>query len=100
MQQEKTMRPTKVRLSQRLKRQLAKRARISGKSVSEEMRNAVDFYLQLPVGGKEELSAFLKLASRSADRTLRKLDRTISYVKRALQQRTNVRRRRVPFIAN
>jgi len=94
------MRPTKVRLNQRLKRQLAKGSRISGKSVSEEMRNAVDFYLQLPVRGKEELSAFLKLVSRSADRTLRKLDETISYVGRALKPQANARQRCVRFIAN
>ncbi len=94
------MRPTSVRLNQRLERQLAKRARISGKSVSEEMRNAVDFYLQLPIRGKEGLSAFLKLASRSADRTVRKLDETISDVNRALKPQANVRKRRVRFIAN
>jgi len=94
------MRVISVHLNQRLKRQLVKCARISGKSVSEETRNASDFYLQLPIRGEEELRAFLKLASRSADRTLRKLDGTNSYVKRALQQRTNVRRRRVSFIAN
>jgi Ribbon-helix-helix protein, copG family len=94
------MRPIRVCLDQRLKRQLAKRARGSGKSVSEEMRNAVDFYLQLPFRGKEELIAFLKLASCSADRTLRKLDETISYVNQALKPQAKVRKRRVPFIAN
>jgi hypothetical protein len=94
------MRPISVRLNCRLKRQLARRARISGNSVSEEMRNAVDFYLQLPFRGKEELSAFLKLASCSADRTLRRLDETISYVKRTLERQANVPQRRVPFIAN
>jgi hypothetical protein len=92
----KTMRPIRVRLNQRLKRQLAKRARIRGKPVSEEMRNAVDLYLQLPISGKKDLSAFIELVSRSADRTLRKRDGIISYVNRALQPQANVRQRRIP----
>lgn len=95
LQQGKTMRPTSVRLNQRLKRQLAKRARTTGQSVSEVMRGA-DFYLRSPVRG----SAFLKLASRSVDRTVRKIDESISSVKRALKPRANVRQRRVPFVAN
>jgi len=94
------MRPISVSLNRRLKRRLARRARISGKSISEGMPNAVDYYLKLPIEGKEELTAFLKLASRSADRTLKNLDETISYVNRTLESQASTRKRRVPFIAN
>lgn len=100
VQQGRPMRSASVHLSLRLRRQLAKRARISGKSVSEEMRNAVDFYLQLPFREEKELRTLLRLASRSADRSIRKLDETIYYVKRALKRQANARRRCVSFNAN
>jgi transcription initiation factor IIE alpha subunit len=93
------MHPTKAHLHTRQERQLAKRATITGKSVSEEMHNAIDFYLRRPVMANEDLSAFLEVAGRSADNILRKLDETISYVKRTLKVRSNVRKSRVPFSA-
>jgi hypothetical protein len=93
------MRPTRVHLHARQKRQLARHAKSTGKPLSEEMRNATDFYLRWPVTAKEDLRAFLEEAGRSADNTLRKLDETIYYVKRTLKLPANVRKSRVPFSA-
>lgn len=92
------MRPTRVHLHPRQERQLAKRAKITGKSVSEEMRNAIDSYLHLPVTDKEGLRALLEVGGQSANRILRRLDEAISYVNRVLRDNRRGRKRRVPLV--
>ena len=100
---EKLMRPTRVHLNQRQKGQLVKRARISGKTVSEEVRSAIDFYLDLPIRKairtEEELAGFFCVANRSADRIVRKLDETILHVNRVLKSKVKVCKRSLPFLA-
>jgi hypothetical protein len=98
---EKLMQPSRVHLNQKQKRQLMKRARISGRSVSEEARSAIDFYLDLPIKAamrtEEELAGFFCVVNRSADRIVRKLDEIILHVERVLKPKVKVHRRSVSF---
>jgi hypothetical protein len=73
------------------KQRLANRAKLRGKSFSQEVRDAVDVYLAVPVETEEELSVLARAANVSADRTIKKLDETIEYVNRVLKQRRNGR---------
>jgi hypothetical protein len=73
------------------KQRLANRAKLRGKSFSQEVRDAVDVYLAVPVETEEELSILARAANVSADRTIKKLDETIEYVNRVLKQRRNGR---------
>jgi len=100
---EKLMQTTRVLLNQRQKRQLMKRARISGKSVSEEVQSAIDFYLDLPIrqtiGTEEELAGFFCVVNSSADRIIGKLDETILHVDRLLKPKAKVRRQKFSTLA-
>ncbi len=72
------------------KQRLTKRARSRGKSFSQEVRDAVDLYLTLPVESETELQQLATAANRSADRSIRKLDETIEYVARAMKRTRKV----------
>ena len=69
------------------KRRLTLRAKKRGKSFSQEVRNAVDLYLSLSSEDEEELAVLAKVANESADRMIKKLDETISYVDTVLRKR-------------
>jgi hypothetical protein len=71
------------------KRRLTQRAKLRGKSFSQEVRDAVDLYLDLPVEKEAELASLARAANHSADRMIKKLDETISYVDRALRHKKN-----------
>ena len=71
------------------KQRLAQRARSRGKSFSQEVRDAVDLYLTLPVETEVELSGLATAARRSAERSLRHLDNAIAAVDRVLRRRRN-----------
>ena len=94
------MRPTRLRLNQRQKRRLTERARLTGRSVSEEIQNAIDLYSLLPFQSKEALGAIFNLANHSADRTLRKLDETICYLNCALKLPAKIRKGPIRLAAN
>jgi predicted DNA-binding protein len=79
-----------IHFDDRQKRRLAQRAKQRGKSFSQEVRDAVELYLELPVE-KEELAVMARAANRSADRMIRKLDDTILHVGRILAHRKNGR---------
>ena len=68
------------------KRLLTRRAKQRGKSFSQEVRNAVDLYLSVPVETEEELTVLAKAANRAADRMIKRLDETIAHVDRTLKQ--------------
>ncbi len=68
------------------KARLARRAKRRGRSFSQEVRNAVDMYLDVPVEGEEELKALARQAKESADRSIKRLDETIAYVDRILKE--------------
>lgn len=80
-----------LHLDARQKERLANRARLRGKSFSQEVRDALDLYLAVPVETEEELSSLAKAANRSADRAIKKLDETIEYVDRTLKKARNTR---------
>ncbi|HTC40956.1 MAG TPA: hypothetical protein VK703_05270 [Candidatus Acidoferrales bacterium] len=68
------------------KARLALRAKRRGRSFSQEVRNAVDMYLDVPVESEEELKVLARQAKESADRSIKKLDETIAYVGRILKE--------------
>jgi len=78
-----------IHMDPKQKRLLARRAKLRGESFSQEVRNAVDLYLAMPVQSEEELSLLAHSANRSADRTIKKLDETIAYVDRVLKYKRN-----------
>jgi hypothetical protein len=59
-----------IHFDEKQKRRLTRRARLRGKSFSQEVRDAVDLYLSVPVETEAELSALAKLAIESADRSI------------------------------
>jgi hypothetical protein len=67
------------------KARLARRAKQRGRSFSQEVRNAVELYLDLPVENEEELNLLARAAKDSADRSIKRLDETIAYVGRVLK---------------
>ncbi len=80
-----------IHFDDKQKQRLAQRARLRGKSFSQEVRDAVDLYLELPVEKEDELRALAQAANRSAERSIRKLDEAIGYVDHVLKQTRNGR---------
>ena len=80
-----------LHLDAKQKQRLVNRARLRGKSFSQEVRDALDLYLAVPLETEAELSSLARAASLSAGRTIRKLDETIEYVDRALKKARNGR---------
>ena len=76
-----------IHMDPKQKRLLARRAKLRGKSFSQEVRDAVDLYLALPVESEEELGMLAYTANCSVDRTIKRLDETIAYVDRAMRHR-------------
>jgi hypothetical protein len=74
-----------IHLDPKQKARLARRAKLRGRSFSQEVRNAVDLYLEIPVESEEELAALAREAKESADRSIARLDETIAYVDRGLK---------------
>jgi hypothetical protein len=80
-----------LHLDARQKQRLVHRAKLRGKSFSQEVRDALELYLAVPVETEEELSSLARAANLSADRTIKKLDETIDYVDRILKKARNGR---------
>jgi hypothetical protein len=80
-----------IHMDPKQKQRLARRARLRGKSFSQEVRDAVDLYLDIPVETEEELSVLARTANQSADRMIKRLDETIARVDRLLKQMRNAR---------
>jgi hypothetical protein len=76
-----------IHFDEKQKRRLTRRARLRGKSFSQEVRDAVDLYLSVPVESEEELRALARAANLAAERMIKRLDETIAYVDRALKPR-------------
>jgi len=74
-----------IHLDPKQKARLARRAKKRGRSFSQEVRNAVDMYLELPVEDEEELRLLARAANESAGRSIKRLDETIAYVRRILK---------------
>jgi hypothetical protein len=80
-----------IHIDPKQKQRLARRARFRGKSFSQEVRDAIDLYLDIPVESEKDLSVLAQSANRAADRMIKKLDHTILYVDRILKQIRNGR---------
>lgn len=74
-----------IHLDAKQKARLTRRAKKRGRSFSQEVRNAVDLYLDLPVEGEKELSLLARAANESASRSVKRMDETIAYVDRILK---------------
>ena len=74
-----------IHLDAKQKKRLQRRAELRGESFSQEVRDAVDLDLDLPVNDEEELQALARASNQSAGRTVKKLDETIAYVDRILK---------------
>jgi hypothetical protein len=78
-----------IHMDARQKQRLTRRAKLRGKSFSQEVRDAVDLYLDVPVESEAELRVLAKSANHAADRMIKNLDETISYVNRVLKHKRN-----------
>ncbi|HMD42992.1 MAG TPA: ribbon-helix-helix protein, CopG family [Candidatus Acidoferrum sp.] len=74
-----------IHLDPKQKRRLTMRAKKRGKSFSQEVRDAVDLYLEIPIETEAEMKTLARLASESADRSIARLDDTIAYLDKALK---------------
>ena len=84
-----------IHIDPRQKRRVARRAKLRGKSFSQEVHDAVDLYLALPTENEEQLRRLAHAANRSADRMIKKLDETIAYVERTVKHTKKVAARGV-----
>jgi plasmid stability protein len=73
-----------IHLDAKQKARLTRRAKKRGRSFSEEVRNAVDLYLELP-GEENELNLLARAANESAGRSVKRLDEAIAYLDRILK---------------
>ena len=80
-----------IHMDARQKQRLTKRAKLRGKSFSQEVRDAVDLYLDIPVESQEELQTLAAEANQAADRMIKRLDTTIARVDRALRKMKRAR---------
>jgi hypothetical protein len=78
-----------IHMDARQKQRLTRRAKLRGKSFSQEVRDAVDLYLDVPIESEAELRGLAKSANHAADRMIKNLDETISYVDRVLKHKRN-----------
>ena len=74
-----------IHLDPKQKQRLARRAKRRGRSFSQEVRNAVDMYLELPAE-EEELQILARAANEATDRMITRLDKTIAYLDRGLKE--------------
>ena len=77
-----------IHLDAKQKERLTRRAKKRGRSFSEEVRNAVELYLDLPVE-EDQLNLLARAAKESAGRSVKRLDETIAYLGRIIK---NLRR--------
>jgi len=73
-----------IHLDAKQKERLTRRAKKRGRSFSQEVRNAVDLYLDLPVE-EENLNLLARAANESAGRSVKRLDETIAYLGRIIK---------------
>ena len=74
-----------IHLDAKQKERLTRRAKKRGRSFSQEVRNAVDLYLDLPAE-EEQLNLVARAANESAGRSVKRLDETIAYLGRIIKE--------------
>jgi hypothetical protein len=79
-----------IQIDSKQRQRLARRAKRSGKSLSQEVNQAVELYLSVPPDMQKELGVAAKAANRASDRMIKRLDETVKYVESSLikMQRT------------
>jgi hypothetical protein len=85
---------TLIRLDSRQKARLSRRAKLRGHTVSEELRYAIDLYLLLSPDADRELEQLARAANKAANRSVKRLDKTIALVDRVLEKISARRRSR------
>jgi hypothetical protein len=86
--------PTTIYINPRQRKRLFDRARKRKTSFSEELRSAVDLYLELPPGfDGRELGALAEEAKASMDRSAARLDAAIARLRQATVRLDNFDRR-------
>jgi predicted DNA-binding protein len=75
-----------IHLDPKQKARLARRAKKRGRSFSQEVRNAIDMYLDIPMETEEELGILARAANESAKRSIERLDETIAFVDQVLKR--------------
>jgi hypothetical protein len=85
---------TTIYLTGKQRKGLFRRARTRRTSFSEEVREALDLYLDLPPDfEKERLAALAKEASASMDRSIAKLDEAIAFCRKTVERIDELERR-------
>ena len=75
--------PTTVYISPRQRKRLFQRARRRKTSFSDELRTALDLYLDLPSDfDAEAFAALVREANASMDRSIARLDETLTFLER------------------
>jgi ribosomal 50S subunit-associated protein YjgA (DUF615 family) len=73
--------PTTVYITTQQRKKLFQRARRRKTSFSDELRSALDLYLDLPPDfDAEALAALVREANASMDRSIAKLDETLTFL--------------------
>jgi hypothetical protein len=75
-----------IHIDPKQKKRLVQRAKLRGKSFSQEVRDAVDLYLDIPLETQEELEVLATEANRSVDRMVKLLDTTSAHIDNVLRQ--------------
>jgi len=76
------MKAALIHLEPRQKARLAKRARLRGNSFSKEIRDAVDYYLEIPPEQADQIGELARAANLAADHIITNLDDAIAAVRR------------------
>ncbi len=85
--------PTTVYLPPRQKKRLFARAKKRGTSFSDELRAAVEMYLEFPPDfDKQELARLAHEANASMDRSIARMDETIAHCKRTMERINELQR--------
>ena len=71
-----------IHLPPEQKKRLASRARRRGTSFSQEVRDAVDLYLDIPVESEPEFAALAARARVATERMIQQLDDVLATVRR------------------
>jgi len=81
-------------LTRKQRKTLFTRARRHGSTLSEEVRKAIDLYLDLPPSlHKERWAALAKEANGSLDRSIARLDEAILYCRQSMERIGELERR-------
>jgi hypothetical protein len=79
--------PTTVYINPQQRKRLFQRARRRKSSFSEELREAIDLYLDFPPDfDKQSLAVLAKEANASLDRSIARLDDAVAHSKRTMER--------------